>query len=89
MQRLQELTNLHTICYSSADNDVIVELERTMYSRSPSGNIIYKTLTERGGKYGDDHNVAALLSFVLSLYYKYDIHNYRRRRKKLWKSRWM
>lgn len=90
MQSLQEMTNIHAITYSSADDDVIVELEKTVYHRTPSGNIVYRTMTERGAsKYGEDHNVAALLTFVLGHYYKFDIHNFSRRRRKLYSPRWM
>lgn len=89
MQRLQEMINGHRLIISSADEDIISELERTVYSRSPSGNIIYRTMTERGGKYGNDHNVAALLAFVLAWFNKYDSQLYRRKRKKLWQPRWL
>jgi hypothetical protein len=89
VQKLQEMANNHRIAFSSADDDVITELERTVYSRSPSGNIIYRTLTERGGKQGDDHNLASLISFMLAWYEKYDAHNYKRRRKKLRKAMWL
>jgi len=88
-QRLQQLTNTHQIMYSSADDDVITELERTTYTRSPSGNIIYKTMGLRGGKHGDDHNVASLLAFVLASHYKYDSKLLRRRRGTLWASKFM
>jgi hypothetical protein len=90
MQKLQQLTNNHGIMYSSADDDVIIELERTMYTRSPAGNIIYKTLTELGGQRGDDHNVASLLAFMLGWHHKYGDTAYKRRRVgNLWKPRFM
>ena len=90
MQKLQQLTNNHGIMYSSADDDVIIELERTMYTRSPSGNIIYKTLTELGGQRGNDHNVASLLAFMLGWHHKYGDDVYKRRRKgNLWKPRFI
>ena len=89
MQQLQEMVNGHRLVFSSVDDDIITELERTVYSRSPSGNIIYRTMTERGGKFGDDHNVAAMLAFTLAWFEKYDSQFLRRKHKKLWASRWM
>lgn len=89
MQQLQEMINGHRLVLSSVDEDVITELERTVYSRSPSGNIIYRTMTERGGKFGDDHNVAAMLAFTLAWFEKYDSQFLRRKRKKLWQPRFV
>ena len=78
----------NNIIFSKHDEDLIIELERTVYSRTPSGHIVYKTMTERGGKSGDDHNIAALLSFMLSHFYKYEQEGFTMQRKKLWSSRW-
>lgn len=90
MQKLQQMTNNHGIMYSSADNDVIIELERTMYTRSAAGNVIYKTLTELGGQRGDDHNLASLLAFTLGWHHKYGKDIYKRRRKgNLWKPKFI
>jgi hypothetical protein len=59
---LQEMTNNQRIIYSSTDMDMITELERMAYTKNPvSGDIVYKTLTERGGKRGEDHFTSSLL----------------------------
>lgn len=89
MQRLQEFVNTHNITFSKHDDDMIIELERTVYSRGPSGRLIYRTMTARGGKSGDDHNVAALLSFMLAHFYKYEQDGFSMNKKRLWSSRWL
>jgi len=58
---LQDYSNNHKIIYSSTDTDMISELERMTYSKSVNGDITYKTLTDRGGKRGEDHFTSALL----------------------------
>jgi hypothetical protein len=58
---LQEYSNNHKLIYSSTDTDMISELERMTYSKSTNGDITYRTLTDRGGKKGDDHFTSALL----------------------------
>lgn len=58
---LQEMTNTHKIIYSSTDPDMVTELERMTYTKSPNGDIVYKTLTEKGGKRGEDHFTSSLL----------------------------
>lgn len=65
---LQEMTNNHRVVFSSTDTDMIVELERMTYSKNPNGDISYKTLTERGGKRGEDHFTSALLCGVGAYY---------------------
>lgn len=61
---LQEMSNNHRVVYSSTDPEMIVELERMTYTKNPNGDISYKTLTERGGKRGEDHFTSALLCGV-------------------------
>lgn len=61
---LQEMTNNHRIIFSSTDTDMITELERMTYSKNDKGDITYKTLTERGGKRGEDHFTSALICGV-------------------------
>ena len=61
---LQETTNNHRIIYSTTDTDMVTELERMTYTKNPNGDISYKTLTERGGKRGEDHFTSALLCAV-------------------------
>lgn len=58
---LQDYSNNHKIVYSSTDTDMISELERMTYSKNTNGDISYKTLTDRGGKKGEDHFTSALL----------------------------
>lgn len=58
---LQDYSNSHKIIYSSTDMDMVSELERMTYSKSVTGDITYKTLTDRGGKRGEDHFTSALL----------------------------
>lgn len=61
---LQEMTNNHRVVFSSTDLEMVTELERMTYTKNPSGDIVYKTLTERGGKRGEDHFTSALLCGV-------------------------
>lgn len=58
---LQDYSNNHKVVYSSTDIDMISELERMTYSKSITGDITYRTLTDRGGKKGEDHFTSALL----------------------------
>ena len=58
---LQDYSNNHKIIYTTTDTDMISELERMTYSKSVNGDITYKTLTDRGGKRGEDHFTSALL----------------------------
>lgn len=66
---LQEFSNNHRVIYSHTDPEMIVELERMTYSKNPNGDISYKTLTERGGKRGEDHFTSALLCGVAAFYF--------------------
>ena len=61
---LQEMTNTHRVVFSSTDTEMVTELERMTYSKNEKGDITYKTLTERGGKRGEDHFTSALLCGV-------------------------
>lgn len=61
---LQEKTNNHAIVYSSTDLDMVTELERMTYTKNANGDISYKTLTEKGGKRGEDHFTSALICAV-------------------------
>jgi hypothetical protein len=65
---LQEMTNNQRVVFSSTDTDMITELERMTYTKNPNGDISYKTLTERGGKRGEDHFTSALLCGVGAYY---------------------
>lgn len=66
---LQEYSNNHRIVYSSTDPEMIVELERMTYTKGPSGEIVYRTMTERGSTKGEDHFTAALLCGVGAYYF--------------------
>lgn len=65
---LQDYSNTHKLVYSSTDPDMMIELERMTYTKNPSGDIAYKTLTQRGGKRGEDHFTSALLCGVGAFY---------------------
>lgn len=66
---LQEFTNNHRIVFSHTDPDMIIELERMTYSKNPNGDISYKTLTERGGKRGEDHFTSSMLCGISAYYF--------------------
>lgn len=66
---LQEFTNNHRIIFSHTDPEMVVELERMTYTKNPNGDISYRTLTEKGGKRGEDHFTSALLCAVSSYYF--------------------
>jgi hypothetical protein len=59
------------------------------YSKTPSGDIVYKTLTPRGGKRGDDHFTAALLCGSMAYYLDNEYFIPARNNQKLFKSRWL
>jgi hypothetical protein len=61
---LQEMSNNHRVIYSTTDPELITELERMTYTKNVNGDISYKTMTERGGKKGEDHFTSALLCGV-------------------------
>ena len=86
---LQEYSNSHRIVYTSTDMELISELERMTYTKSPSGEISYKTLTPRGGKRGEDHFTSSLLCASLAYYLEKDFTNYKKRVKKLAAPRWI
>lgn len=83
---LQEFSNNHRIIYSHTDPEMIVELERMTYSKNPNGDISYKTLTERGGKRGEDHFTSALLCGVAAYYFTREYSLNRPKQKLIWAS---
>jgi hypothetical protein len=85
---LQEYTQDHKIIYSSTDLEMVTELERMTYSRTPTGDIVYKTLTERGGKKGEDHFTSALLCASLAYYLQMETLDFKSK-KSLAKSSWL
>ncbi|MCX8010061.1 MAG: hypothetical protein N3A61_02815 [Ignavibacteria bacterium] len=84
---LQDYTNSHKIIYSSTDMETITELERMTYTKTPTGEIVYRTLTEKGGKKGEDHFTSALLCATLGFYMNYDMKFIKHEKKKLASSR--
>jgi hypothetical protein len=85
---LQDYSNNHKIVYSNTDLEMITELERMTYTKTPTGEIVYRTLTERGGKKGEDHFTAALLCGTLAYYLTLETLNLRGQQKKLFSPRW-
>ena len=84
---LQDYSNNHKIVYSSTDLEMITELERMTYSKTQTGDIVYRTLTERGGKKGEDHFSAALLCGILAYYLENESFT-QSPRKKLFTGKW-
>jgi hypothetical protein len=62
----QEYCNNHRIIFSTTDLEMVTELERMTYTTTPTGDIVYKTMTEKGGKRGEDHFTSALLCAVMA-----------------------
>jgi len=86
---LREWTNTHRIVYSSSDLDMVTELERMVYTRNPSGQQVYKTLSPTGGGIGDDHNTSALLCGLLAYYLNYEMVGMNPHKKRLLRARWV
>lgn len=85
---LQEYSNNHKIIYTSTDLEMVTELERMTYSKTPTGEIVYRTLTEKGGKKGEDHFTSALLCGSLAYYLYTEKLNLQNVRKKLAGAFW-
>lgn len=85
---LQEYTNSHRIVYTSTDFEMVSELERMTYTKTTSGNIVYRTLTPRGGQKGDDHHTSALLCAMLAFYLRNEQILSIPKRRKLFAPRW-
>ena len=86
---LQDYCNNHKIVFSSTDLEMVTELERMTYTRNPSGQIVYKTLTPKGGKKGEDHFTSALLCGTLAYYMANDFFLSRPEKKKLFSPVWI
>jgi hypothetical protein len=89
MSLAQEYSNSHRIHYSSTDMELIAELERTTYTKNPSGEVVYRTLTPRGGDRGEDHHTSALLCAVVANYIEKDMVNSKNKVKRLYTPSWM
>jgi hypothetical protein len=85
---LQDYANNHKIVFTSTDLEMITELERMTYSKTPTGDIVYRTLTVRGGKKGEDHFTSALLCASLAYYLNNEFILNRPEIKKLAKPHW-
>lgn len=89
MQLLQTWVNEHKICFSAADETVISELERTTYLKTASGELVFRTVTPRGGlRHGGDHNVSALLCATLAHYLVTEVGVPTTKKVKLYKPTW-
>ena len=89
VQILQDYANNHKIVFSSTDYEFITELERMTYSKTPSGEIVYKTLTQRGGTRGADHFSSAILCEVLAYYLEKEFIQARHEKIKLFRPTWL
>ncbi len=78
---LQDYSNNHKIIYSSTDMEMITELERMTYTKTPTGDIVYKTLTPKGGKRGEDHFTASLLCMSMAYYLYTDYMEIKKKRR--------
>lgn len=85
---LQEYTNSGKFVYSSTDLEFITELERMTYTKTPTGEIVYRTLTPKGGKRGADHFTAAALCAAVSYFLLIDGRLFTKSTPKLVGSRW-
>ena len=89
VQYLQEKVNTHQIIFPESDDDLITELERTTYTKGPTGQLTFKTFTARGGERGSDHNLAALLSGFLAWYHRHDSLFHFEPKPKLFRPKWI
>lgn len=88
VQYLQQMVNKHLISFSSIDDELITELERTTYVRDMTGQPIYSVYTPAGGRQGDDHNLASLCCFAVGWYVGY-LQERADSKVKLMKPRWI
>lgn len=86
---LQDYCNNHKLVFSYTDLDMVSELERMTYSKNPSGDISYKTLTFKGGKRGEDHFTSALLCGVGAWHLTNEFIESRSKRVKLFRPGWI
>jgi hypothetical protein len=59
------------------------------YTKTPSGDIVYKTMTPKGGQQGEDHFTAALLCGAMAYYLANESLVLQNRPKKLLGVRWL
>ena len=63
--------------------ETISELERMTYTKTISGDIVYRTATPKGGERGADHFTSALLCGVMAYYLNNESLNFRPKKQKL------
>ena len=85
---LQEFSNSQRLIYSTTDPEMIVELERMTYTKNPTGEIVYRTMTEKGSSRGEDHFTSALLCGV-GAYYLTKEFSIPQVKAKLFRSSWI
>jgi hypothetical protein len=85
---LQDYSNNHRIIYTSTDLETITELERMTFTTTATGELVYRTLTEKGGKRGDDHFTSALLCGIGAYYLTYESLLFNNQKKQLIMSSW-
>jgi hypothetical protein len=85
---LQDYANNHKLVFSHTDLELVTELERMTYTKTPTGDIVYRTVTNKGGKRGEDHFTSALLCAVLAYYLKNDFMTYKSQKKTLASPGW-
>lgn len=89
VQVLQDYSNNHKVVYSSTDLELVTELERMTYTKNPTGEISYRTLTMLGGKRGEDHFTSALLCATLSYYLNNEYIVLNQKKRKLMGFSWL
>jgi len=87
--QFQQMVNSFEFAFSSRDMDLIVELERITYHKTPAGNVVYKSMTPGGSDRGADHNFSALLTFAMVVFEKLGQTIRRNEQVKLIRSRWL
>jgi hypothetical protein len=85
---LQDYANSHKLIFTTKDLETVTELERMTYTKTPSGEIVYRTLTEKGGRSGEDHFTAALLCATMAYYITYESLDFSGKRVKLFRGGW-
>jgi len=85
---LQEYANNHKLVFTHTDLEMVSELERMTYTKTPTGDIVYRTMTNKGGKKGEDHFTSALLCAVLAYYLKNDFMSYKPQTVRLARPGW-
>lgn len=66
VQLLSDLCVTHVLRFSTRDLDMISELEQLSYTKTSTGEIIYRHVGLKGTKSGEDHFTSALLCAVLA-----------------------